>query len=593
MHTETPEERALHTTIQARTLCEAFQRTASADPDRVALRTPGGAVEITWREYAERVRRIAEGLAALGVRRGDTVALMMTNRPEFHLCDTAVIHLGATPFSVYNTSPANQITHLFENADNRVVICEAAFLDRVTAAGGKVEHVVCIDRDESGTIALRELEQKRDDTFDFDAAWRAVEPEVVLTLIYTSGTTGPPKGVETTHANMLAEIQATTTVLPVDRTDRVVSYLPSAHVADRWHAHYQQMVLGTQITCLADLSQLIPSLSDIRPTIWAAVPRVWEKFKTALEARIGAEPDAERRQRLQRAIATGLRKVRAEQAAINGTGSGPDDELLAEYEEADAGILSAIRGQIGLDEVRWSISGAAPIPVDVLEFFSAIGLPICEVWGMSELSCLASVNPPGRNKLGTVGPALPGVELRLADDGEMWCRGPLVMRGYRNEPEKTAEVIDAEGWLQTGDIAEFDDDGYVRIVDRKKELIINAAGKNMSPTAIESELKSSSSLIGQAVAIGDRRPYNVALLVLDPDVAAGFADNAACAAEVDRAIAAANARLSRVEQVKRYAIVDGDWPPGGDELTPTMKLRRTPIAQKYAAEIEALYAPSR
>ena len=576
--------------MQARTLCEAFQRTASADPDAVALRTPGGAVEITWREYGERVRRIAGGLAALGVRRGDTVALMMTNRPEFNLCDTAAVHLGATPFSVYNTSPANQIAHVFENADNRVVICEAAFLDQVTAAGGKVEHIVCVERDVPGTIALRDLEERRVDTFDFDAAWRAVGPEDVLTLIYTSGTTGPPKGVELTHANMLAEIEAMTAVLPVASSDRVVSYLPSAHVADRLLTHYLQMVLGPQITSVADLDRLVPSLIDVRPTVWVAVPRVWEKLKSALEARIGAEPDADLRQTLQRAIATGLRKVRAEQAAINGTGPGPDDEVLAEYHEADARFLSAIRRQVGLDEVRWSISGAAPISIDVLEFFGAIGLPVCEGLGVSELSGVVTVNPPGSTRLGTVGPALPGVELMCTDDGELLCRGPLVMRGYRKEPKKTAEAIDAAGWLHTGDVAEIDADGYVRIVDRKKELIINAAGKNMSPTAIESALKSASPLIGQAIAIGDRRPYNVALIVLDPEAAAGFVDDAARAAEVERAIAAANTRLARVEQVKRYAILDREWLPAGDELTPTMKLKRGPIAQKYAAEIEALYA---
>jgi long-chain acyl-CoA synthetase len=592
MYTETQDDRALGTRTKPRTLCEAFQRTASVDPDAIALRTPGGAVEITWREHAQRVRRIAEGLAALGVRRGDTVALMMTNRPEFNLCDTAAIHLGATPFSVYNTSPANQITHLFENADNRVVICEATFLDQVTAAGGKVEHIVCVDRDAPGTIALSDLEQRRDDTFDFDASWRAVGPEDVLTLIYTSGTTGPPKGVEMTHANMLAEIEAMTAVLPVASTDRVVSYLPSAHAADRVLTHYLQMTLGPQITCIADLSQLVPSLSDIRPTIWAAVPRVWEKLETALESRIDAEPDAGLRQNLLRAIATGRRKVRAEQAAINGTGPGPDDELLADYRKADAHFLSAIRRQVGLDEVRWSMSGAAPISIDVLEFFGAIGLPICEALGVSELSGLVTVNSPDRTKLGTVGPALPGVELMCADDGELLCRGPLVMRGYRKEPEKTAEAIDAAGWLHTGDVAEIDDDGYVRIVDRKKELIINAAGKNMSPAAIESALKSSSRLIGQAVAIGDRRPYNVALIVLDPEVAASFADDTARAAEVDRAIDAANTCLSRVEQVKRYAVLDGEWLAGGDELTPTMKLKRKPIVHKYAAEIEALYAGS-
>jgi long-chain acyl-CoA synthetase len=584
-------------------LCEAFQRSAAMNPDGVALRTPGGAVEITWREYAERVRRIAAGLAALGVRRGHTVALMMTNRPEFNVCDTAAMHLGATPFSVYNTLAAEQVAHLFNNAENRVVICEAAFAERVAAAGGKVEHIVCIDGQPPGTLTLEDVEGRGEPGFDFEAAWRAVGPEDVLTLIYTSGTTGPPKGVEITHANMLAEIAATSSVLPVTNTDRIASYLPSAHVADRWSSHYQQLIFGLQITCVADIKTIAAALADIRPTLWGAVPRVWEKIKAALEARIDTEPDPERREALQWAVATGVRKVRADQAVINGEGPGPDDALLAEYAKADELVLSKIRQQIGLDDVHWSVSGAAPTSIDVLEFFGAIGLPICELWGMSELSCCATVNPPARIKIGTVGTALPGVELAIADDGELLCRGPLLMRGYRNEQQKTAEAIDADGWLHTGDVATVDDEGYVRIVDRKKELIINSAGKNMSPANIESQLKSASPLIGQVIAIGDRRPYNVALIVLDPDACAAYAAKAGLAdaspaalcehdgvvAAVTAAVETANGGLARVEQIKRFRILPVDWMPGGDELTPTMKLKRKPIAEKYVAEIEALY----
>jgi len=586
------------------TLCEAFQRAAAVNPDGVALRTPGGAVEVTWREYGERVRRIAAGLAGLGVQRGDTVALMMTNRPEFNVCDTAVMHLGATPFSVYNTLAAEQIGHLFSNAENRVVICEAAFADRVAAAGGKVEHIVCVDGPAPGALSLEDVEARADAGFDFDGTWQAVQPDDVLTLIYTSGTTGPPKGVELTHASMLAQIAGTSSVLPVTSDDRIPSYLPAAHVADRWSSHYQQMVFGLQITCVADIKTIAAALADIRPTIWGAVPRVWEKFKAALEARIDTEADPQRKQAMQWAVATGVKKVRAEQAAIGGVGPGPDEALLAEYAKADELVLSKVRAQLGLDNVKWSVSGAAPTSLDVLEFFGAIGLPICELWGMSELSCCATINPPERIKLGTVGPPMPGVELSIAEDGELLTRGPILMRGYRNEPQKTAEAIDADGWMHTGDVATIDDEGYVRIVDRKKELIINAAGKNMSPANIESQLKSASPLIGQAIAIGDRRPYNVALIVLDPDACAAYGAKAGLAdpspaalcqeagvvAAVTAAVEQANNNLSRVEQIKRFRILPVDWLPGGDELTPTMKLKRKPIGEKYAGEIEALYA---
>ncbi|MQA73662.1 MAG: AMP-binding protein [Solirubrobacterales bacterium] len=591
--------------LELTTLCAAFQATAASDPEAVALRTPGGSVEVSWREYARRVERIAAGLAGLGTSRGDAVALLMVNRPEFHLCDTAALHLGAIPFSIYNTLPAEQIVQLLSNAGSRVVICESQFAERLLEAGARtgVEHVVCIDHGPDGTLPLAELERRGSPEFDFEAAWRAVGPEDVLTLIYTSGTTGPPKGVELTHANMLAELRATSGPLPVVPGDRCLSYLPSAHIADRWLTHYPGLVFGAQITCVADAAELPAALVDTRPTTWGAVPRVWEKLKGALEAGIAAEPDPTRAAALRGAIEVGRRKVRAEQAANAGHGPGPDEGLLAEFEAADEAVLSRLRAKLGLDRARWSVAGAAPTGVDVLEFFAAIGLPICELWGMSELSAAATLNRPARIRFGTVGTALPGIELALADDGELLCRGPIVMRGYRGEPEKTTEAIDPEGWLHSGDVAEIDTDGHVRIVDRKKELIINAAGKNMSPANIEAKLKAASPLIAEAVAIGDRRPFNVALIVLDPEACAahaaaeGLPDGSVAAlsrdpgvvAAVGGAVEQANQQLARVEQIKRHAILAAEWPAGGDELTPTMKLKRKPIADKYSDEIDALY----
>jgi long-subunit acyl-CoA synthetase (AMP-forming) len=279
-------------------------------------------------------------------------------------------------------------------------------------------------------------------------------------------------------------------------------------------------------------------------------------------------------------------------------------ELQAAYERADEQMFAKIRERLGFERCESYIIGAAPAPLEVFEFFAALGIPICEVWGMSELSCVATLVPRERIRFGTVGLPLPGVELRIAEDGELLARGGIVMAGYRNQPEKTAEALDADGWLHTGDIASIDDDGYVRIVDRKKELIINAAGKNMSPANIEAQLKQGSPLIGQAVAIGDRRPYNVALIVLDPDACAAFAQaeglpdpgpvamakEPAVLATIAEGVERANTHLSRVEQIKRFRVLDVDWAPASDELTPTMKLKRRPIAEKYAAEIEALYA---
>jgi long-chain acyl-CoA synthetase len=552
--------------LSATTLCEAFQATAAERPDAVALRTPGDGMSITWAEYAQRVPRIAAGLASLGVERGDTVALMLTNRPEFNLADTGALHLGATAFSVYNTSTPEQVEYLFGNAANRVAITERAFLPVIRAAqqrSPELEHIVLVDGDEDGAIALEALEEMGASSFDFAATWRAVAADDVATLIYTSGTTGPPKGVQLTHRNLMAEIRAVVDRLPTKPGGRFTSFLPSAHIADRWSAHYQSsMVLGFTLTCIADPRTVVQHLPEVRPTVWGAVPRIFEKMKAALEAQGVTDPAA-----------------------------------LPEEHRA------AIRQKLGLDECAWLVVGAAPTPVKVLEYFDALGLPICELWGMSETSSCATINPPDRIKVGTCGPALQGVELKLADDGELFVRGEIVMKGYRNDPVKTAEAIDDDGWLHTGDVAQIDDDGYVKIVDRKKELIINAAGKNMSPVNIESRLKTCHPLIGAAVAIGDRRPYNVALIVLDPDACGAFAEQhgmqdgspAAVARDerVQAAIAAAveeaNTYLSRVEQIKKWCLLEAEWQPGGEELTPTMKLKRRPIEQKYAREIDGLY----
>jgi long-subunit acyl-CoA synthetase (AMP-forming) len=585
--------------LKACTLCEAFQITAAENAERVALRTPGDETSLTFSEVADLVKQVATGLHALGVRRGDTVGLMLLNRPEFNICDCAAMHLGAAPFSIYNTCSPEQVAYLFANASNEVVITERQFLGTILAAGvDSLEHVVLVDGAAEDTISLDELRALPSEGLDFEASWRAVEPEDLITICYTSGTTGPPKGVELTHANVLAECLGALSRISIGPEDRVTSYLPHAHMADRYSSHYTPMMVGSQVTVVSDVRTIASALPDVRPTSFGAVPRIWEKMKAALEAVIAADEDPARKQAVSWAIEVGLARVRAEQA-----GEQPSQEQLAEYAQADELVLSKLRERLGLDQARMVYVGAAPTPIDVLEFFHAIGLPICEVWGMSELTCVGTANPVERPKIGTVGTPLPGVELKIAEDGELLCRGPILMRGYRCDPQRTAEAIDADGWLHTGDIASIDADGYVSIVDRKKELIINAAGKNMSPANIEAQLKGASPLIGQAIAIGDRRPYNVALIVLDPDACGvwaaeqGLSELSASAlcevpgveAEVARGVAEANTHLSRVEQIKRFAILPCDWLPGGDELTPTMKLRRKPIAEKYSAQIEALY----
>jgi long-subunit acyl-CoA synthetase (AMP-forming) len=589
--------------LDAATLCEAFQATVEDNPDRPAIRTKDDEFSCTWGEYGERVRSLAAGLASLGVGKGDTMALMLTNRPEFHFADAAAMHLGATPFSIYNTYSPEQIEFLISDAGNSVVITEQAFLDRVMAARDSaeaLEHVVVVDGDApQGAMTLEELASRGDDDFDFDAAWKGVEADDMLTLIYTSGTTGNPKGVQITHGNLADTVRSYDELIHFPDGGRVVSYLPMAHVAERNVSHYLPMMLGFTVTSCPNAREVMSYLPEVKPTWFFAVPRIWEKLKAGLEAMLGGLEDEEQRAKVEGALDTGLRRVRAIQA-----GEEVPDDLETKWEEADTEVLSGVRAMLGLNDIEACNVGAAPTPPEVIEFFHALGVPLAELWGMSETTGAGTCNPPEKIKIGTVGPPAPGIEIKLAEDGEVLVKGPIVMPGYRNNPEKTKETFTDDGFLMTGDIGEFDEDGYLKIVDRKKELIINAAGKNMSPANIESKLKSAGPLIGQAIAIGDQRSYNVALLTLDPDAIPGFAKEAGIEdtsleslAEdervleaVQKEVDAANEELARVEQLKKFKLLPTDWEPGGEELTPTMKLKRKPIAEKYSEEIEALYA---
>ena len=589
----------MSTSDRPATLCEAFQRTAAIDPDAVALRTPGDKQTLTWRQYADQVREVAAGLAGLGVRRGDTVSLMMANRVEFYPLEVGAQHVGAISFSVYNTLPAEQLVYLFDNADTKVVMCEAQYVDRIRASGANIEHIVCLDGSPEGTLSVDDLIAAGPDDFDFESSWRAVQPDDVATLIYTSGTTGNPKGVEMTHANLLFQAFAVDEVLGVRFGDRSTSFLPSAHIADRMGALYLQEVFGTQITTVSDSRAIAAALPDVRPTIWGAVPRVWEKLKAAIEFAAANEPDETKRMGLQWGLAVAAKKAEALIA-----GAPVPDDVAAEWAQADELVLSKLREKLGLEQVRHAVSGAAPIPKETLAFFVGLGIPISEVWGMSELSCIATVSHPSDARLGTVGKLVPGMEGRIAEDGEFLVRGPLVMKGYRKEPQKTAEAVDEDGWLHTGDILEADEDGYLKVVDRKKELIINAAGKNMSPANIENSIKAACPLIGVMLVVGDARPYNTALVVLDAESAAPYAAQRGLAdsspetlaaqldviAEIAAGMAEGNAKLSKVEQIKRFRVLPTFWEPGGDEITLTMKLKRKPIHEKYGAEIDELYA---
>ncbi|MFD3745594.1 AMP-dependent synthetase/ligase [Nocardia sp. NPDC058633] len=585
--------------VTVHTVPAAFQQTAALRPDQVALRTVGGTQEITWAEYATRVRALAAGLAELGVRHGDAVGIMLTNRPEFNLIDTAALHLGAIPFSVYNTSSTEQIAHVFANAGNKVVITEQAFLDTIRASGAEIAHTVIVDGTAEGTVTLAQLESDPQPDFDFDAAWQAVQPSDLATLIYTSGTTGPSKGVELTQSNVIAQVVGLVSgPLPVGFDDRAVSYLPAAHVADRISAHAMSLLTGIQITTVTDPREIAAALPDARPTVFFGVPRVWQKIKAGIENKLAVEPSPVKKALANWAIGVGVAQAKANLA-------GQSSLLLGvQHKIADALVLSKLRGALGFAELKVAASGAAPVPPETLEYFLGLGFAVSEVWGMSETAGVGTFTEIDKPRPGSVGRVMDGVELRLDADGEVLIRGPIITPGYRNMPDKTAEAIDDAGWLHTGDIGTLDADGYLRIVDRKKELIISEAGKNIAPSNIENAMKAASSMIGQAVAIGDARPYITALIMLDPDVAAlrakDFGATDATHAELARrqeivdevreAVLAGNRKLSRVEQIKRFVIVDNLWEPGGDELTPKMSLKRTPISNKYAEQIDQLYA---
>jgi long-chain acyl-CoA synthetase len=581
-------------------LVKAFYATVDRLGDDTAIRTQDDSYAISWNDLRGRVHRIAGGLAKLGVKKGDTVALMLNNRPEFIPSDLAAVSLGAIPFSIYQTSSAEQIQYVVSDAGSRVAIVETMFLELFMKAKEdlpEIEHVIVVDG-AGGTHTLEELEAM-DADFDPTETVEELEPDDMLTLIYTSGTTGPPKGVQLTHRNLMALTGGVEGIVAFpERGAKVISWLPAAHIAERGAHYYLPVNRGITVTICPDPRKIGESLAAVNPTWFFSVPRVWEKIKAGIEASLAKLPE-EQRKAAQGAIAAGIKKVRLEQA-----GEEVPEELATGVAQADEQLFSQLREQIGLNEAVALNSGAAPCPVEVLEFFHAIGLPVGELWGMSETCGVITCNPPDSVRIGSVGPPLPGAEVKLAEDGEILCKAPSVMPGYRNMPDKNAETFSDDGWLLTGDIGELDEDGYLKIVDRKKELSINAAGKNMSPANIESHLKTATPLIGQAAAIGDRRPYNVALIVLDPDYAPVWAkQNGIVGASVEELAAnetlreavqtgvdEANAKMARVEQIKKFTILPADWTPGGDELTPTMKLKRKPISEKYSEEIEALYA---
>ncbi len=589
--------------LAARTACESFQITAGGAPERVALRTKGDEVSITWGEYAERVRALAAGLAALGVERGDTVALMLTNRPEFHLADSAAMHLGAVGFSIYNTYTPEQIEFLVGDAANRVVITEQAFLDRFLAVRGEdnaIEHVVVVDGEApEGVMTLDELAGRGAPEFDFEAAWRAVEPDDVLTLIYTSGTTGPPKGVQITHANICETVRSYDQVIAFSEDGRVVSYLPMAHVAERNVSHYLGMLLGFTVTCCPDPREIAQYLPEVHPTWFFGVPRIFEKVKAGLEAMLAGLPEGEQKDNLQGALDLSLQRVKLIQA-----GEPVPSELEQRWQEIDTQVLSNIRAMLGFDQLEACNVGAAPTPPEVIEFFHALGIPLAELWGMSETTGAGCCNPPEQDqdrhrrpagaghrdqaRRGRRGPdPRPGDHGRLSqparEDARDLHRRRLpddrrrgrVRRRRLPQDRRSQEGADHQRGRQEHVAGQHRVEAQGgRAADRPGDR-----DRRRAPVQRRAAGARSGRRAGAERRAG-RRGLSVEQLAADERVVAKVAE------EVERA----NEHLARVEQIKRFTLLPTEWQPGGEELTPTMKLKRKPIAARYAQEIEALYA---
>ncbi len=569
---------------------------------------------MTWKDYRDRVAETAMGLRALGVGPGDHVAIMARNRPEHLIADLAAVHLGATAVSLYNTLAPEQIQYVAGHCTAKVAVVECGpFMERwekVRSELPALEHVVMID--DAGDFAGYDWVSSWDsllatgrEALDapggreaFEEAWRRTSPEDVATLIYTSGTTGPPKGVVLTHRNVIW------TAASIDRTGaypaglRGVSYLPLAHALERLATHYLSLYKAAHVHFCPEVLQVFEYVPDVRPQAFAGVPRLFEKLQAGILAGIGEEPNERRRKIALVAVRAGQEAARLERE-----GRPVPFGRKATRVVFDKLVYGKIRRKIGLDQCMFTVTGAAPMAPDTHDFFAGIGLPLYEGYGMTESSAPATLNLPGRRKAGSVGPRLPGVEIALAGDDEVLIRGDNVTSGYYKEPERTADTVDDDGWLHTGDIGRLDADGFLFIVDRKKELVVTSGGKNISPANIEALLKSHP-LVGQAAALGDGRKYMAALIVLDAEAAeqwardngvpftdvASFGREDRVRAEIQRAVDDVNQRLSQVEAIKRWTILPTEWTVDSEELTPTLKLKRRVINEKYHDEIEQLYS---
>ena len=583
----------------AETVLEIFDATVRAHGARPALahRRDGRWPTMSWSEYGDAVRAAAAGLLTLGLGRGDGVVILSANRPEWFVAHLAAITVGARPAGIYTSSTPEQCRYIAEHAHAVVaVVDDERALARLLGAGrpGCLRAVVLMDGAAPPAVRWDDLLARADAWSRAEAERRAAaaRAEDVGTLIYTSGTTGTPKAVMLTQRNLAFIAERAPSILPVGPGDRLLSYLPLAHIAEQVASFLLSMITGATVHFVASLEGLPQALQEVRPCVFFAVPRVWEKIQAGIEAKAASARPLQRR-----IVGWARRQGRAAGEADQLHRRRPWGRALAERL-----VFARTRRRLGLDQARFLAVSAAPIARETLDFFQSLGMPIMEIYGMSECTGPTTVSLPERYRLGRAGVALPGTELRIAEDGEILIRGPHVFAGYARDEGASREVLDADAWLHSGDLGEIDEDGFLRVTDRKKELLITSGGKNIAPQYLEGRLRQIPA-VSQAVAVGDGRPYVVALLALDPARIASEAEKArspartpseaaGCprfAAHLQEQVEAINATLARYETVKRVAVLPRELTVEAGELTPTLKLKRRVILQRYRDEVDALY----
>ena len=572
--------------IPGRLLRQAIER-----PSHVAYQAKvnGRWQPTTWRGYADQVRAAARALMTLGFQRGAKVAILGFNRPEWVILDHAAMMAGGAAAGIYTTCSAEEVQYIVHHSEALVVLVEdAAQLAKIKAKRSEMPRCkwIVMMRGATATgedvLTWDDFLAKAEGTPDqqLDQRIDAIQQADLATLIYTSGTTGPPKGVMLSHGNLAWTARTLIDVGSGTETDVSLSYLPLSHIAEQMATIHMPATAGSTVYFAESIEKVPDNLKESRPTVFFGVPRIWEKFHAVLAGKLGEVKGGKAK------LLAWAREVCAEVNAKRDRDLQPSRVLDLQYRLAHKLVIGKLKVALGFDRARSLISGAAPIAPDVLEFFASIDLPIREIYGQSEDTGPTSFNLPGRTKIGSVGPALPGLECKIAEDGEILIRGPNVFLGYFKEPEATTESL-KDGWLCSGDLGQFDRDGFLTITGRKKEIIITAGGKNIAPKNIEAAIKQSP-LVGEAVVIGDRRKFLTALVTLG-DAAAKIEDRTQIRAQIQAQIDQVNASLARVEQVKKFAILPKPFGIETGELTPTMKIKRKVVAQMYAQEIEAMY----